>query len=302
MEKSMSSMKSIQIQLTTVCNERCVFCEKWTWPVKQMPAHILSSVLYEYHEADSFQFSGGEPLMYESLADLNHFLSVSNKPYKVFTNLSLPVMEPSDRYTFLKNATEISTSLDSVIESEYNSLRRPLTAAAFEHVIENIMEFAEKVKACMVVTNQNYKSVMEVHQWCEKHGVKNRFYNVHTHDELALNEEQRNELSGQIYDYLVDFDAGQSNLMAFLGDLCSIETNEFIPCHVRNAHRVIDEDGKAYTCCYAINDNGPYEEQKNALVTDYYLNPELAYGYCKKCTRYKHANRNWNTGSIPLFL
>ena len=34
------NIRSVQFQLTTTCNERCIFCRKYTWPKKQSPIGV----------------------------------------------------------------------------------------------------------------------------------------------------------------------------------------------------------------------------------------------------------------------
>lgn len=300
----MDKMVSVQIQLTTVCNERCVFCEKYNWPKNVMGPIVLTNILRKYKDAGNLQFSGGEPLMYPHLNYLNSLLACGTRPYKVYSNLALPVFPGTEQYEFLMRAKEISTSLDGMCKEDYNAVRRPVSPdTAFQHLIDNIFQFKDKVKACMVVTNQNYKSVLNMYEWCEEHGVKSRFYGVHTHEEFALNAEQKEELAEMIFEHLKDIGTDQSNLFQFLTDLTSEEQEGFVPCHVRNHHRVVDESGKEYTCCYAINDNGSYEGQKHSLDDNYHLSPDLEYTYCERCTRYKHANKNWKElSNTNIFL
>ena len=45
------NIRSVQFQLTTTCNERCIFCRKYTWPKKQIPIEVVAEKLKQYPNA-----------------------------------------------------------------------------------------------------------------------------------------------------------------------------------------------------------------------------------------------------------
>ncbi len=296
-------MKSVQIQLTTLCNERCVFCRKYEWPRKHIDPYVLEEKIKKYQDA-TFQFSGGEPLMYKHLDFLNYLINKYNLIYKVYSNMTLKLNKQQE--IFLNSTSEISVSLDGINPNTYNKIRRPQNTSAFTNLIANIINYSNKSKACMVVTSENYKEIKDVVLFGLAHGIKCRFYNLHTNLELALTKEQIQEVGLIIKYCLNEYPQVDTNLRSFAIDILK-EKNKLIPCNVKNNHRVIDEDGREYTCCYAINDNGEDINGKYQIenLPDYsQLLPEVQYEYCSRCTRYKFANKNWETiKNVPnLFL
>ena len=93
-------MKSIQIQLTTDCNERCFMCRKYTWDRKEILITSLIEKINKYKDC-TFTFSGGDPLSYSHLKELNDILSRNNIVYQIFTNMNYELTE--DRKIFLDN-------------------------------------------------------------------------------------------------------------------------------------------------------------------------------------------------------
>ena len=85
-------MKSIQVQLTTDCNERCFMCRKYTWNRKEILLTNLIEKINKYKDC-TFTFSGGDPLSYSHLKELNDILSRNNIVYQIFTNMNYELTE-----------------------------------------------------------------------------------------------------------------------------------------------------------------------------------------------------------------
>ena len=139
------NIRSVQFQLTTTCNERCVFCRKYTWPKKQIPIEVVAEKLKQYPNA-ALQFSGGEPTMYDHLVELMEL--IKGRPYKVYTN---GVIDDSGcgieaKRKFLDGAKEIAISFDAMSRGTYNEVRRPLDDFAFYTVCRTIAQYSHKAK------------------------------------------------------------------------------------------------------------------------------------------------------------
>lgn len=283
-----SKIKSVQVQLTTECNERCIFCRKYTWPKKHMELSTLYKVMDKY-KGCTFQFSGGEPLMYDHLPDLVNLLEKRKESYKVYTNMTLKLND--EQYRFLYGSEQISVSLDGISKDRYNKIRRPLDKEhAFDNMIRNMNEFMKKVKACVVVNHENITEIPYIVEALEKNGIQGRFYPLHTNMENAITSKDLIWLEYKLT-ALHLMDSYYTNIEQIFEPGYFDTVHNFIPCHVRNYHRVIDEYGREYTCCYAINDNGMDINGKYKLD-----NPEeelcefKKFEYCDRCTRYKRAN------------
>lgn len=284
-------MKSVQVQLTTFCNERCVFCRKYEWKKKHISIDVLEEKIKKYQFA-TFQFSGGEPLLYSNLKKLNDLIAKYNIKYKVYSNMSMDLNDEQEE--FLDNAFEIAVSLDSITSEGYNKIRQPLDEGAFDNVIFNMLTYSDKVKTSTVVMNGNFEEVTSIALFCSSREIKSRFYKIHTNLETSLTFQEemvlRMDIESLTRNKVSDTLRRLSNIFNYFDE----ENNKFVECNVRNHHRVIDEDGREYTCCYAINDNGEDIDGVNALPNDDLLDIHEEYTFCDICSRYKKSNENWD--------
>lgn len=281
----------IQIQLTTRCNERCVFCKKYTWEQKEMSESTLLQTFLKYpSRKNKYQFSGGDPLCYSNLNLLNHLLS--DAKYKVYTNLAFDLNE--EQKMFLNNASDISVSFDGVNFQTYNKIRRPLSDLAFAKMVKNVIDYRDKVRLCMVVTKDNMHEIPEVLSFGHRYKIKTRFYELHTNLETQPDISELKKILESI-----DFEqVYNTNILSVYSKVCSGkwgEPNRFDSCFVKDLHHVIDESGFEYPCCYAINDNGDDLKGQNSIGNVYDMTPKklnhfLEYDFCYRCTRYQRTN------------
>ena len=291
------NIRSVQFQLTTTCNERCIFCRKYTWPKKQIPIEVVAEKLKQYPNA-ALQFSGGEPTMYDHLVELMEL--IEGRPYKVYTN---GVIDDSGcgieaKRKFLDGAKEIAISFDAMSRGTYNEVRRPLDEYAFYAVCRTVAQYSHKAKLSMVVTKLNVNMIPFIISYAEKYGAKTRFYPLHTNtDGLMVEEHQLEILKERLAN--MEYDHSLTNVDQIFTPDYFVEKREFIPCYARNVSRLIDEDGREYPCCYAINDNGKDIDGKFAIEhPECMLDQFEAYEYCDHCTRYRRFNATGETSEF----
>ena len=260
----------------------------------------LIGILEKYPDA-TYQFSGGDPLEYSCLQALNKLLASRGIKYKVFSNMTYALNE--DQEEFLDCAESISVSLDSIIDKKYCDIRRPSDRLAFVNLISNIRHYSNKVTANVVITRHNVSELIAIALYCKMIGVKSRFYWLHTNMESeVLN---KAFWAQTILTELSMMDIGDSNLEFAMNNIPTGEESEWVPCHVKKAHRVVDEQGREYTCCYAINDNGFDIDGQNEIkkLADQAENIYVKYKYCDHCSRYLKANKDWaNLKDKQIFL
>ena len=291
------NIRSVQFQLTTICNERCIFCRKYTWPKKQIPIEVVAEKLEQYPNA-ALQFSGGEPTMYDHLVELIEL--IEGRPYKVYTN---GVIDDSGcgieaKKKFLDGAKEIAISFDADNMETYNSIRHPLDSYAFLKVLKTASLYSEKAKLSMVVTKNNVQTIPNIIAFANSKQIKTRFYPLHTNTAgLVVEEKQLESLKACLKD--MDYDHCLTNVDQIFSPDYFVEKRKFIPCGARNVSRLIDEDGRKYPCCYAINDNGKDIDGKFAIEhPECMLDQYEAYEYCDHCTRYRRFNATGETSEF----
>ncbi len=282
-----SLVKSVQFQLTTSCNERCIFCRKYTWKKRELPIEIIEKKMNKYKNA-FYQFSGGEPTMYSNLSMLNKLLE--GKKYKVYTN-GVVDLANEEVLKFLDNAVEIAISFDACNSKTYNKVRRPLDDFAFYKVIATATRYSTKSKLSMVVTSENIEEIPGILITADSIGIKTRFYPIHTNtDGLIPSKKQVEDLKKELEN--MEFDKELTNVFGIF-DVGFFDTKrDFIPCKARKYSRLIDEQGREYFCCYAINDNGMDIDGVNSIDKLKYFDTTTMYGYCDHCTRYRNFNEN----------
>ena len=275
-------MKSIQIQLTTKCNQRCFMCRKYTWKHREIDFDILKEKIEKYKDC-TFTFSGGDPLEYSKLYKLVEVLEDYNIVYQVFTNMNYKLTD--DMIEFLDNAECIQVSLDGSNYETYMSVRRPIENG-IAIVFENIKRYASKIKINCTVSKRNYFDVKNIFD-CFNGKVKDvRFFPVHTDDDAKLER------------YMIDYIVNQyktevipKNFEPLLMEKKDYEGK----CYVKKEHRLIDEQGNEYPCCRAINDNGEDWDGKNCIENLNDIDDEnVLYDFCYQCDRYRKFNSNWD--------
>ena len=285
-------MKSIQIQLTSLCNQKCIMCRKYTWPKKQISLSILETILAKYKDC-TFSFSGGEPLLYEDLSALNKLLAKYKITYQIFTTLNFNFLSTAQD-KFLENADCIQVSLDGSTHTAYNSIRNP-QSGGFYYVLQNskwLKDMHKNIKFNCTLSSKNYVEIIGLSELAFNYDIPIRFYPVHTHDNLTLKAKHLQFIANKIL--LLEM---QQNEVLNNTNLKTIDLSPqpFIgKCYVKNHHMVIDEDGIAYPCCRAINDNGDYIKDKYSIDNLTSLDDEnKLYAFCKGCDRYKKFNTDW---------
>lgn len=299
--KSKRKIKSVQIQLTTDCNECCVFCRKYTWDKREIPLNVLRGKINKYKSSmTTFQFSGGEPLLYTFLKDLNNILIRYSIPYKVHTSLSLPLDD--ERKKFFDTAEEISVGIDAVSKNLYNRIRLPVDRIdAFCHVIRNINKIKytnkKKLKLCTVVNKLNVKEIPYMVQMAEEGRIQHRFYPLHTNMEESITAFDLEWLEWEVT-RLGLMESEFTNIAEIFEPGYFDTMRTFTKCRVRNNHRVIDEQGREYTCVYAVNECGKDWNGRYGLYGEFLEMPDKGavldeygpYDFCRKCSRYRKAN------------
>lgn len=279
-------MKSIQMQLTTSCNQNCFMCRKYTWAKKEMPLNIVEKYVEKYPDA-TFTFSGGDPLHYSKLRELATILKTKKIMYQIFTNLNYDLT--ADQKEFLEDADVVQVSFDGSNESTYNSVRRP-KVNGYQFVLKNIEYlFAlkkQKLKLNATISCRNYFDVKNIFIFCWSKGYNIRFFPVHTDEEAKL--------KPYMIQYIIDsFDKSvPDRVLPLIGS----RPDYLGKCFVKSEHLVIDEDGRCYPCCRAINDNGEDWDGRYTVdnLGETISDENVLYPFCKECDRYRKFNEIWD--------
>ena len=298
-------MKSVQIQLTTKCEQRCYMCRQYTWESKSMSIEDLFNVLDKYCSNDkkcTITFTGGDPLSYDKLKELNEKIKEKGIIYQVFTNLYYKLND--EQKEFLLNAEIVQISFDGSNAEIYKNVRNPVNDVTYGRFISNIKWLKKNnvlVKLNCTLSRKNYFDFKNIFDFAFINWLNIRFFQVHTNENAFLEK--------QMYEYLmnsIDMIKKLQNRSKMIDDFVKEKTNiEKIKiggmkpykgkCFVKNEHLVVLADGTKYPCCRATNDNGEDWEGKYKIENLNDLDdPDILYEFCKYCDRYRKFNENWD--------
>lgn len=281
-------IKSIQVQLTTKCNQKCVMCRKYTWEPKELTLVKLISKLKQYRGA-TVTFSGGDPLEYSKLPALVDYLIQNKVVYQVLTNLAYELNLA--QIVFLKNAKFVQVSLDGGDQLAYEKVRG--IKSGFYTMVTNCGMF-RNIKFNCTVSRINSTEVKHISHLAARLGFPVRFWPVHTHDALKLSMGDKHYIGCLIRNLNKECPEvyGNTNLSDFEALL---QRKPAPQCFVKQHHIVIDEAGIEYPCCRAINDNGVDIGKVNSVDNlERVENPHQLYDFCSECDRYVRFNLDWD--------
>ena len=166
---------SLQVELTSACNERCIHCYM---PPKRHQQHadtgMVRRVIDEYAEmcGVSFTFGGGECMLHPEFVELLAYARSRDLSVSVLSNLT----KLDDRLlAALRDAriSQLQVSVYSMDPDEHDhitkvsgSLSRTLRA------VEQLVEANVPVQISCPVMRTNYRSFKNVLEWAQSRGMK----------------------------------------------------------------------------------------------------------------------------------
>jgi len=166
---------SLQVELTSACNERCIHCYM---PPKRHQQHadagMVRRIIDEYAGMGglSFTFGGGECMLHPDFADLLAYARSRDLSVSVLSNLT----KLDDRLlAALRDAriSQLQVSVYSMNPDEHDhitkvsgSLSRTLRA------VERLVEANVPVQISCPVMRTNYRSFKNVLEWAQSRGMK----------------------------------------------------------------------------------------------------------------------------------
>lgn len=260
---------SVQINLLNKCTSRCKSCRKYKWPnIELKPKDVIKTlkVLKEEFGLKSVFFSGGEPLMYESLPEIINFCIDNEIKYSLITTL---ITENENILKLIaKTAHRIHASFDTVDEISYYKIRgvNKFETARKNLVFINSVRDENKipVRISSTIGVLNKDKIIDLYNFAKKYNCLINFYLLHTWDNLKLSESDLQNFYSGLKKIAIDEKENKkiiSNSRAlilkeydFIGDKINI-------CYLPTYSMVIDANGGLYPCCRLLNENGDYNEQ-----------------------------------------
>jgi radical SAM protein with 4Fe4S-binding SPASM domain len=170
----MFRLKSLQIELTNRCNERCVHCYI---PHEDKTMDMDTALLYRIFDqcremrVDQITFSGGEPMLHSHFLDALDRASWNSIKIRIFTNLTLLDDHIAAQLKFL-NIHEVQASLYSVDPDIHDSItQKPGSCEATMRGIETLLENGIPAFISCPLMKQNKDSYPAVLGYAKSHHI-----------------------------------------------------------------------------------------------------------------------------------
>lgn len=253
--------RSIMVELTPLCNLRCVFCpcyikgEEVTRDRKTKYMSLGSFQRIIDHMAGKFNFQinftySGEPSMNKDVFEMVKYLKDRDIPSVIYSNAMLLT---SQKITQMLNSglDRFIVSFDGATKETYEDVRR---GANFDKVIDNIRKLIkERNLACLlrpfvemqfIVTSKNNHEIQLFKQLCSELGVDNGYLKTLLVFQDTKNKDYIEEVKG----YFIENDMARYEL----GRNKELILKNMDSCP-QIQDTVITVDGDVVMCCFDVH-------------------------------------------------
>ncbi len=168
------------------CNLRCVFCELWDRP-EEMPVERAVLLLDDAAAigTKTLVITGGEPLMHRGLFDIVRAARARGMAVNITTNGTL--VERHFDEIVQSGVTSLSFSIDGH-PATHDRLRKQAGAyrRTWDALVRTALDGRVDTAVYFVVTNQNVRELVEVHDAARAAGARFDFWPVNDAEDLYL--------------------------------------------------------------------------------------------------------------------
>lgn len=271
---------SIQTNLTNVCPQHCIMCNKPEWAKIQKGRDAALDPEHTAQELNSLPYletvvlSGGDPMNYRHLKE---YLSAIKEPIK-FGMFTTGLDNAINRYPDLplERFGYIRFSIDGATPETWASIRGSVPRAysvAWQNVVDTSGSFKrmfgqvqgkEKVRVQFTIQDKNIRELPTMMDKCFRHDIP--IYGYWVHDYQVVKPEDVDWLRKTLA-YMMNGAFGSwARQWTNAEDI--IQTGDKVPmkidpkdCVIPYVHAFIDTDGSVFTCCYLVGDNLPFDQR-----------------------------------------
>lgn len=168
-------LRSVHIELTNRCNERCVHCyiphqEK----IKDMDDVTLNKILEEIESSSSvlsISVSGGEPMLHPRFIEVVKRLQAKQIRLTIFTNLT--VMTDDMLELFKRPLTTVQVSLYSMNAKVHDKVTT--ISGSFNRTFNNIKKLLNNgvnIEIACPLMDVNISDNVDVYKWCLENNIR----------------------------------------------------------------------------------------------------------------------------------
>ncbi len=278
--------KIVQVEITNLCNLKCIMCDRWKWAKEDtstsdsLSTQMLFNLFNEFADigVNRILLTGGEPLIRADIAPLVRHISDLKMAITIFTNGTLMDREKAQALA-AANAV-VFFSVDGVSGTHDKIRGVPGTFDAALRGIQNLVQakkeghFKGSVIINFTIQKSNITDVEPIFNVADKVGVDLVTYNVvHGKPEMVPDEHDLKMLQnvflklkklaasstaqivvGDIVQALIEGRIPLNDVKAGLPSL-SLFRNAPIPCFAVYTTSFVDSFGRVFPCCFCYLDN-----------------------------------------------
>lgn len=283
--------KVVQVEVTNLCNLRCVMCDRWKWAEEDSGASDVLGTRVLFNLFDEFAnigvervlLTGGEPLIRRDFGALIGRISDLRMSTTIFTNGTL--MDRERAWTLAAASAVVCFSVDGLAEAHDKIRGVPGTFDKAFKGIQNLIQarreghFRGSVTISFTVQKSNIDDVVPMLSVANEVGVDAVTYNlVHGKPGMAPDERDLERLKkdlgslrglaayyktsvvvGEILQAFVKGEIPLSDVKAGLPSL-GLFRNVPVPCLAAYTTSFIDGFGRVFPCCFCYLDNFSFSE------------------------------------------
>lgn len=270
------SPRSLMINVTYVCNSRCIMCNIWKIkPKNEVSLDKWKEVMKDeiFGDIRNLTVSGGEPILYENYVEaVKLFIDSMPKLRRLVLNTNgfLPertkqsIVEVAKYCKLKKIKLAVSVSIDGVSDV-HDRLRG--TKGAFDRSFETIKKlnnvskkYGINIGVSTVILRQNVSRYKEMKEWLKKYKINGGFQIVGFHKDFLRNENKEGELGinssvkDEFLEVLKDIrdSKGKFSLTRYywqdMIEMYKNNSHRKTPCSFLKDDFVIDSLGDVYYC------------------------------------------------------
>ncbi len=261
--------KHLQIDLTTRCVHKCVFCEfsqksGYRTNIKKNQSDIkfdrLINLLDSFGDQPAITLiGGGEPLIYYKRKQVLQELIKRNYKFGIVTNLGMNINNIIDELSFTQ---WVRVSLDSGSNSTYKEVHNPLNdKQGYDYVLDNIWKLVQRgvyvgVSYLVCDPNCDVKEIINVCNTVKRLGVKYIAFKPLWNDEGNPGDKVQENLIG--IEKTIEWMSEELTDKNFqiIDNFTNRNQNYLRPqrkwtgsCKYQNLNVQIGADGEVYPCC-----------------------------------------------------
>lgn len=254
-------LKTIQIELTDACNERCVHCylpNKKKNSAKSLSLNQVKDILTQFRKMNGLKviFSGGEILLHRNLKEILNYCKEIGLMIFLQTNLLVLRKEYIEFFKSLE-LFNIQVSLYSTTAYEHDNITT--IKGSWERTKQNIELLVKNDIPVMIscpIMKQNHKSVKAIKEYADSLGIDCYFDAIMmaqtggstTNLDYRVPESESNELLRALIETRPDYMNAIKSSKSIDELLSKRFARRMSTCKIMDSGVCVDSDGTIYPC------------------------------------------------------